>query len=113
MISVADEVRTVTLVQTGPIPRNIDVDGFHCKVSYFRQAIECDICERVGHVAHVCPLRGCRFHCHQPGHLFRDCTSSGSVLRDFYRVSPGSNRSLRVYCLVSAVFVSCRVLVRF
>ena len=28
MSSVADGVRTVTMVRSGPIPRNIDVDGF-------------------------------------------------------------------------------------
>ena len=29
-------------------PRNLEVDGYHCKVSYYGQAKECDICEKTG-----------------------------------------------------------------
>ena len=54
---VADGVRVVPMVRNQAIPRNLDVKGFRVKVSYYGQAVECDICERLGHVARDCPLK--------------------------------------------------------
>ena len=70
-----DGVRVVTMIRDKPIPRNLDVDGFHVKVSYYGQSVECDICNNHGHVARDCPLNGKCLWCHQPGHLQRDCTN--------------------------------------
>ena len=55
------------------------------KVSYYGQAVECDICERLGHVARDCPSKGKCLWCHQPGHLARECVNQradSSVLPD-------------------------------
>lgn len=61
------------MIRKGPIPRNLTVDGFFCKISYYGQTPECDICHDKGHVAHDCPLKGKCRQCLQPGHLQRDC----------------------------------------
>ena len=75
MKDIFDGVRVVTMIRDKPIPRNLDVDGFHVKVSYYGQSVECDICNNHGHVARDCPLKGKCLWCHQPGHLQRDCTN--------------------------------------
>ena len=75
MKDIFDGVRVVTMIRDKPIPRNLDVDGFHVKVSYYGQSVECDICSNHGHVARDCPLKGKCLWCHQPGHLQRDCTN--------------------------------------
>ena len=43
---VANGVRVVSMVRNQAIPRNLEVDGYHCKVSYYGQAKECGICEK-------------------------------------------------------------------
>ena len=58
MKDIFDGVRVVTMIRDKPIPRNLDVDGFHVKVSYYGQSVECDICNNHGHVARDCPLKG-------------------------------------------------------
>ena len=73
MSEVADGVRVVSMVRNQAIPRNLEVDGYHCKVSYYGQAKECDICEKTGHIAKDCPFRGKCLRCGQAGHLYRDC----------------------------------------
>ena len=40
---VADGVRVVSMVRNQAIPRNLDVEGFRVKVSYYAQAVECDV----------------------------------------------------------------------
>ena len=57
---VADGVRVVSMVRNQAIPRNVDVEGFRGKVSYYGQAVECDKCGKC-------------LWCHQPGHLEREC----------------------------------------
>ena len=69
----ADGVRVVSMVYNQAIPRNLEIDGYHCKVSYYGQAKECDICEKTGHIAKDCPFRGKCLRCGQAGHLYRDC----------------------------------------
>ena len=51
----AYKVNAVQFVGKQAIPRNLEVDGYHCKVSYYGQAKECDICEKTGHIAKDCP----------------------------------------------------------
>ena len=46
---------------------------YHCKVSYYGQAKECDICEKTRHIAKDCPFRGKCLSCGHAGHLYRDC----------------------------------------
>ena len=69
---VADSVKVVSMVRNRAIPRNLDVEGFRVKISYYGQAVEYDICERLGHVARDCPLKGKCLWCHQSGHLSRE-----------------------------------------
>ena len=38
MSEVADGVRVISMVRNQAIPRNLEVDGYHCKVSYYGQA---------------------------------------------------------------------------
>jgi len=63
------------MVRNQAILRNLDVKGFRVKVSYYGQAVECDICECLGHVARDCPLKGKCLWCHQPRHLARECVN--------------------------------------
>ena len=79
---VADGVRVVSLVRNQTIPRNLDVEGFQIKISYYGQAVECDISERLGHVARDCPLKGKYFWCHQSGHLARVCVNPRAYSSD-------------------------------
>ena len=72
---VADGVRVVYMVRNQAIPWNLDVEGFRVKVSHYGQAVECDICEPLAHVARDCPLKGKRLWCHQPEHLARECVT--------------------------------------
>ena len=73
MSEVADGVRVVSVVRKQAIPRNLVIDGYHCKVSCYGQAKECDICEKTGNFARDCPFRGKCLRCGQAGHLYRDC----------------------------------------
>ena len=57
MSEVADRVRVVSMMRNQAIPRNLVIDGYHSKVSYYGQAKECDMCEKTGHIAKDCPLR--------------------------------------------------------
>ena len=73
MSEVLDGVRVVSMVHNQAIPRNLVIDGYHCKFSYYGQAKECDICEKTGHIARDCPFRAKCLRCGQAGHLYRDC----------------------------------------
>lgn len=55
---VCDGVRTVIMVRTRAIPRNLVIDGFSVKIYYPGQAPECDISGELGHIARNCALRG-------------------------------------------------------
>ena len=72
---VADGIRVVSTVPNQAIPRNLDVEGFQVKIFYYGQAVECDICERLGNVARDCPLKGKCLWCHQSGLLARECVN--------------------------------------
>ena len=70
---ICDGERTVRMVRTWAIPRNLVIDGFPVKISYPGQAPVCDICGELGHIARNCALRGNCLECRQPGHLQRNC----------------------------------------
>ena len=70
---VCDGVRTMRMVRTRAIPRNLIIDGFPVKVSYVGQEPECDICGKKGHIARSCDMRGKCMECKQSGHFQRNC----------------------------------------
>ena len=70
---VCDGVRVVSMIRKKSIPRHLTVDGFFCKITYYGQPLECDICNKTGHIARDCPLKGKCRRCLQAGHLERDC----------------------------------------
>ena len=70
------------MVRNQAIPRNLDVEGFRVKISYYGQAVECDNRERLGHFAWDCPLKGKCLWCHQPGHLARQCVKPRAFSSD-------------------------------
>lgn len=72
-VDVCDGVRTVRMVRTRAIPRNLIIDGFPVKVSYVGQEPECDICGKKGHIARSCDMRGKCMECKQPGHFQQNC----------------------------------------
>ena len=73
LTEVCDGVRTVRMVRTRSIPRNLIIDGFPMKVSYVGQELECDICGKKGHIAKNCEMRGKCMECKQPEHFQRNC----------------------------------------
>ena len=73
LVDFCDSVRTVRMVRTRAIPRNLIIDGFPVKVWYVGQEPECDICGKKGHIARTCDMRGKCMECKQPGHFQGDC----------------------------------------
>ena len=69
----ADGVRVVTMIWKKPTPRHLVIDGYFCKMTYYGQTPECDICHKTGHIARDCPFKGKCRQCLQSGHLQRDC----------------------------------------
>ena len=68
VVDVCDGVRTVRMVRTRAITRNVIIDGFCVKV-YVGQEPECDICGKKGHIARSCDMRGKCMECKEPGHF--------------------------------------------
>lgn len=61
------------MIRAPPIPRNISLGTTANKISYVGRPIECDSCERKGHIARDCPDRGLLFKCCQLGHVSHNC----------------------------------------
>ena len=70
---ICDGVHTVRMVRSRAISRNLVIDGFPVKISYPGQALECDICGELGHIAKNCSLRGKCLECRQSGYFQRNC----------------------------------------
>ena len=64
--------RLVRIVRKHDIPRNIIIDGVHCRVWYKGQPLVCDICND-NHKAADCPVKGKCKRCHEAGHFIRNC----------------------------------------
>ena len=65
--------RIVKMTVTSPIPANLRVLRFPCRVFYKSQPMSCYICKK-SHRAVECPLRDVCRRCRQPGHFAKDCT---------------------------------------
>ena len=91
---VCDGVRTVRMVRTRAIPRNVIIDGFPVKVSYVGQEPECDICGKKGHIARSCDMRGKCMECKEPGHFQRNCPVRRRRLANPVVVPPTVNESV-------------------
>ena len=66
--------RIVKMTITSPIPVNLRVLRFPCRVFYKDQSMSCYICKK-SHRAAECPLRDVCRRCRQPGHFAKDCTN--------------------------------------
>ena len=66
--------RIVKMTITSPIPANLRVLRFPCRVFYKDQPMSCYIYKK-SHRAAECPLRDVCRHCRQPGHFAKDCTN--------------------------------------
>ena len=66
--------RIVKMTVTSPIPANLRVLRFPCRVFYKSQPMSCYICKK-SHRAAECPLRDVCRRCRLPGHFARDCTN--------------------------------------
>ena len=66
---VADGGRVASMVRNQAMPRNLVIDGYHCKVYYYGQAI----CEKTGHIDKDCPFNRKCLRFGQAGHLYCDC----------------------------------------
>ena len=74
--TVATGTRIVRMVRKASIPRSLDIDGVLVKIWYRGQPVECDVCNKSGHVSKVCPLKGKCRRCLQPGYLARNCNNA-------------------------------------
>ena len=72
--SIFNGTRIVKMTITSPIPANLRVLRFPCRVFYKNQPMSCYICKK-SHRAAECPLRDVCRRCRLPGHFARDCTN--------------------------------------
>ena len=94
MSEVADGVRVVSMVRNQPIPLNLVIDVYDCKVSYYGQTKECEICEKIGYIAGNCPFRGRCLRCGgRAGHLYRDCRHEPAAATSGTPALPGAGNN--------------------
>ena len=85
--SIFNGTRIVKMSITSPIPANLRVLRFPCRVFYKNQPMSCYICKK-SHRAAECPLRDVCRRCRLPGHFARDCTNDPAASPSAHAAPP-------------------------
>ena len=83
-----DGNRAVRISLSKDIPGVVSIAGFECRVWYRRQPAFCEICRKLGHRSHACPLDGLCRRCLQPGHQACSCRNAWAASRPAAPAAP-------------------------